>query len=146
MSQHDKLVGGVGVVRVGDLEITVTPLAMVEERALRRLLLDRAAASATDYYTRCAKLLAAMKSQPVAYVEAVREITRLTALGPAVSEAQFDEYRDSPAGVAAELFARGRKATPGLTADGLAAAVTAANADDVADQMRRAVEGDGPNG
>lgn len=146
MSQ-EKTVGGVGVVRVATLEITVTPLTMTEERALRRQLIAAAAAEATDYFTRCARLLAAMKAVPGAYLEAVREITRLTATGPALSDEQFFEYRESPAGVAKELFARGKKATPGLTPDALAAVITVVNVDDVLEQMgaAAAVEGDGPN-
>lgn len=145
MATADKTVGGVGVVRVGNLEITITPLTMVEERALRRQLRKAAEEEATDYFTRCAAMLAAMKSQPAAYMEAVREITRLTATGLKVSDEQFFEFRDSPAGVARELFARGKKATPGLDADGLAAIITKANVDDVIDQMEKAVKGDDPN-
>jgi hypothetical protein len=145
MSAADRIVGGTGVVRVGPLEVTVTPLTMNEERALRRQLRAAAEAAATDHFTRCAKLLAAMRSQPAAYAEAVREIVRLTATGPAVSDEQFFEYRNSPAGVARELFARGKRATPGLDADGLAAVITDANVDDVIEQLTAVIEAGDPN-
>lgn len=131
----------VGIVRVGTLEITVTPLTKTEERGLRRQLRAAAEATATDYFTRCARLLDAMKAQPAAHTEAVREIVRLTALGPKVSEEQLLEYRVSPAGVAQELFTRGKVATPGLDLAGLAAVVTEANVEDVAAQMWDIVSG-----
>lgn len=133
--------GPVGVVRVGDMLVTLTPLTMIEERALRRGLVKAAEASVGNYFTRCAKLLKAMEAAPGAYLEAVREITRLTATGPTVSDEHFFEFRNSPAGVALELFRRGLKATPGLTAEGLAAAITEANVDDVLAQMRDILEG-----
>lgn len=141
MSTAQAPVGVTGIVRIGTLEITVTPMSKVEERSLRRQLRAAAEATATDYFTRCARLLDAMKAQPAAYTEAVREITRLTATGPKVSEEQLLEYRVSPAGVARELFVRGRTATPGLTAEGLAAIITEANVEDVAGQMWDIVSG-----
>ncbi|HEY1191307.1 MAG TPA: hypothetical protein VGE74_26975, partial [Gemmata sp.] len=112
------------------------------ERALRRALLKAAEEHTGDYFTRCGKLLKAMQAVPAAYLEAVREITRLTATGPAVSEEQFFEFRQSPAGVALELFHRGRKATPGLTADGLASIITDANVDEVFEQLQAVLRGD----
>ena len=126
--------GPVGVVAVGDLKITVTPLGMAGERALDRLLAKGAEESAADHFSkpRMKKLLGAMQGTP-AYSEAVREITRQT-IGP-VSAAQIGEYRDSPAGVALELFHRGRKATEGLTLAGLVAVITEANVDDVLMQL-----------
>jgi hypothetical protein len=141
----DKIVGGVGVVRVGNLEITITPLTMVGERSLGRQLRAAAEAAASDYFTRCAKLLAAMKGQPAAYKFAVERIVDNTCLGPKVSEDQFWEYRDSPAGAARELFARGKKATPGLDLASLAAIITDENVDDVIEQMKQVVKGDDPN-
>ncbi|VTT99005.1 unnamed protein product [Gemmataceae bacterium] len=134
---------GTGTVLVGSLEITVTPMSKVEERSLRRQLLAGAERDATDYFTRCSRLLDAMRGQPAAHTEAVREIVRLTALGPKVPEEQLLEYRASPAGVAQELFLRGKKATPGLTLDGLAAVVTGANVEEVAGQMWDIVSGEG---
>ena len=145
MGPAEAAAGGVGVVRVGDLLVTVTPLTLVEERALARLLRAEAEKHSADYFTRCAKLLQAMKAQPAAYLEAVREIVRLTATGPAVSDEQFVEFRASPAGLAHELYARGKKATPGLTREGLAAVVTDANCDDVGGQMVAVIEAGLPN-
>lgn len=134
MSQIDAMAGGTGVVRVGALEVTVTPLTIAEERALDRSL-SRAAKDAADPFAACAKFLDSLKPHPAAYLEAVRELTRLAA-SPGPTPEQFFEFRQSPAGVARELFLRGRKATPGLTAEGLAAVVTMANVDDVLDQLR----------
>jgi hypothetical protein len=144
LTEQEKRVGGVGVVRVGNLEITVTPLKQWEERALSRQLRKAAREECSDYFTRCAGLLKAMQSQPAAYLEAVRELTRLSATGPTVSEDQFWEYRDSPAGVARELFARGKTATPGLDLAALSAVITEANVDEVLEQLRAAVEGGDP--
>ena len=141
----DNASGPVGAVRVGDLLVTVTPLKMVEERALRRVLIKAAADAAGDYFTRCAKLLNAMKSTPAAYFKAVERITELAAIGPTVSEDQLFEFRESPAGVQIELFHRGRKATQGLTLDGLRAIITEANVDDVLFQMQLVQEGSNPN-
>ena len=137
--------GGCGVVRVGPLEVTVTPLTLSEERRLGRKLRRAAAEQSADYFTRCAKLLEAMRPQPAAYLEAVREITRLAATGPTVSDDLFFEFRESPAGAAIELYERGRKATPGLDLAALRAVVTDDNADEVLDQMRAAFEGGDPN-
>lgn len=145
MTEQEKRTGGVGVVVVGTLEITVTPLTLAEERALGRQLRKAAKSETTDYFTRCAGLLKAMQAQPAAYLEAVREITRLTATGPSVSEDQFFEYRESPAGVARELFARGKKATQGLDLAGLSAVITDENVDAVIDQMRAVTDGPPPN-
>lgn len=133
--------GPVGTVRVGELLVTVAPLTMTEERGVRRALLKAAEAHAGDHFTRCAKLLKAMQSVPAAYLEAVREITRLAATGPAVSDEQFFEFRQSPAGVALELFHRGHKATPGLAQAALAAVVTDANVDDVYEQLQAVLSG-----
>lgn len=137
--------GPVGAVRAGELLITITPLDMTGERALRRLLARAAAEAAGDYFTRCAKLLHAMRAVPGAYLEAVREITRLTATGPAVSDEQLFEFRQSPAGAALELFHRGRRATQGLTHEGLAAVITDANVDAVLGQLEAVLAGPDPN-
>lgn len=145
MTQSDSIVGGCGVVHVGTLVVTITPLTMIEERALRRQLRSAAEKEATDYFTRCSRVLDAMRGQPAAYMEAVREITRIAATGPKLSDDQFFEFRTSPAGVARELFARGKRATPGLAADGLAAVITDANVDDVFAQMMAVVETGDPN-
>lgn len=146
MSTAESAHGGVGIVRVGDLEITVTPLTIVEERALARVLRDEAEAAAGDYFTRCARLHAAMKKvDREAYLESVREITRIVATGATVSEQQLWEYRAGPAGLARELYHRGRKATPGLTLDGLRAVVTAENLDEVGAQLVAVLESADPN-
>lgn len=136
--------GAVGMIRIDALEITITPLKQSEERALRRRLLKEAAEAAGDYFTRCAKLLAAMRSQPGAYLKAIETITTLTATGPTVSEDQLYEYRESPAGVALELYVRGKKATPGLELAGLRAIVTDANVDELIESLREVLEGAAP--
>lgn len=141
----ENLVGGTGVVQVGELLITVTPLSQGEEVALRRRIRKAAEVASSDYFTRCARLLKAMEKQPGAYLEAVREITRLTATGPTVSDDQVYEFRESVAGVAMELFTRGSKATSGLTLEGLQSCITDANVDDVLEQLGKAM-GSGPNG
>ena len=136
--------GPVGVVAVGDLKIALTPLGMAGERALDRLLAKGAEESADHFgKPRVRKLLAAMQGTPAAYAEAVREITR-QAIAP-VSASQVNQFRDSPAGVALELYHRGRKATDGLTLDGLAAVVTDANVDDVLAQLDALWEAARPN-
>ena len=143
MSQS--VTGPVGVVAVGDLRVTLTPLGIAGERALDRLLAKGAEGAAADPFTapRVRRLLAAMREEPFAYAEAVREITRQT-LAP-VTAVQVAEYRESPAGVAAELYHRGRRATDGLTPEGLAAVVTEANVDDVLLQLEALWEAARPN-
>lgn len=142
MAEPTPASGAVGSVRIeGGLLIVVTPLTMTEERALRRLLIKAAEEHTGDYFTRCAKLLKAMQAVPGAYLEAIREITRLTATGPAVSDEHFFEFRNSPTGVALELFYRGRKATPGLDQAALAAIITDVNVDDVGEQLRAVLSG-----
>lgn len=138
------MVGATGIVTIGNLQITVTPLTMTEERALRRVLLKSAEQAATDYYTRCARLLDAMRTNPLAYTAAINKIVELTATGPKVSDEQFYEFRTSPEGVRIELFHRGRKATQGLTLDGLSAIITEANVDDVIGQLDEIAESANP--
>ncbi len=138
------MTGAVGVVTVGELQVTVTPLTMIEERALRRVMEKEALTAATDYYTRSVKLLDAMRSNPFAYEIAIKQLVTLTATGPKLSDEQFYEFRTSPAGVAIELWHRGRKATPGLTLAGLQAVITEANADSVTFQLETIAESAGP--
>jgi hypothetical protein len=132
MSQPESSVGAVGLVRVGDLEVTVAPLPQAEEIALDRELRRAAEAHYGDHYTRCKPVLDAMKESPADRLEAVREIVRLAAAKAPLSAAALHEYRISEHGLAIELYARGKRATPGLDRKGLAAVVTAANADAVA--------------
>jgi hypothetical protein len=143
-TQEQMLVGGVGVVRVGDLEVTVAPLPLSAESVLDRRLRRGAQERHGDYYTRCRAMLDAMADYPGDRLEAVREITRMTASGAAVSAAAVVDFRLSPEGVALELYARGRGATPGLTLEGLKAIITEANVDEVAGQLHAAIEAGDP--
>lgn len=141
----ESTVGGAGVVRIGNLLLTLTPLSLAEETALERLLRRSAAEAAGDNYTRCAAILAAMN--PTDRAEAVREIARRTmnagdprGLGP-VDQTAYVEFRFGPQGLPLELLHRARKATPGLDLAGLRACITEANADDVAAQLLDVLEG-----
>lgn len=130
------------IIRVGELEVVTAPLSQAEWAALRRQLRAEAE-KAGDYFTRSAKTLAAMKRlDPDAYRLAVQRIAELAASGPAVSDEQVYEYRESPSGVALELFVRGRKATTGLTRAALEAVITTENVDDILDQLSRVEGGD----
>ena len=138
MSQHDTTVGGVGVVHVGDMCITITPLAQKDERVLMKKLRKAAerAAVADNPVERPAvkKLLAGLQSVPVAYLESIRELTRMAATST-LTDSQLWAFRESPEGVAIELYERGRAATPGLDAKALAACITEMNADEVFEEM-----------
>lgn len=124
-------VGAVGIVRVGDLEITVTPLSQAEEMALDRTLNRGAEVAAGDYYTRCKGILDATKDNPADRLEILREIARISIRREPLSVAEVYAFRESPEGVAVELFHRGRKATPGLTLQGLRTVITEVNCDEV---------------
>ncbi len=115
-------VGQTGTIDVAGLALTVTPLSIAEEAALY----DRFKRAAENPYQRIAGMLAA--AAPEDRAEMVREAVRLHEAYGGAGPAAVEEYRRTPAGVAAELHARCKKATPGLTEAGLAAVVTAANA------------------
>jgi hypothetical protein len=142
MNQSESHVGAVGLVRVGELEITVGPLSQAEELALDRELRKSAEAAAGDHYTRCKTLLDAAKDSPADRVEMLREIVRLTATKAGLSAAAMHDYRTGAAGVAIELYHRGRKHTPGLDRKGLAAVITEVNADAVAAALFELLVGD----
>lgn len=147
MSQDRKLVGGVGEVAVGPLVVTVTPLSQGDELRLRRQLRAAAERAAGDGWSRCKPILDAMTAagahgdRALAVAELVRSAKRLE---PLSEEAVF-EFRAGPEGCALELFARGKAATPGLTLDGLRAAVTEANAPDVFAALLDAIAGGEPD-
>lgn len=147
-TQEERLVGGVGAVRVGDLEITLTPLSQSEETLLRRRLRLASAEHAADNYTRCRDVLDAAKDSPADRSEMLREIARLTVSEgkgklPLDGAALFD-FRLGPHFLPVELFARAKKATPGLTLEGLRAVVTEANADEVAARMLEVIAAGDP--
>lgn len=144
MSQQENTVGGVGVVDVAGVQVTIAPLSQKEERLLWRRLRKGAEQdqSSTSLFERPAvkRLLTSLQSVPAAYVESIRELTRLAAAADEVTETRLFAFRGSPAGVALELFERGRKATPGLDLAGLQALITDINADDVFEEMMAIVE------
>jgi hypothetical protein len=144
MSQSEKTVGAVGEIHIDALAITVTPLSQSEEMALDRELRRAAEAAAGDHYTRCKPLLDAMTAAGAHgdRVEAVREMVRLSATKTPLSSAAFFEFRASPAGLATELFARGKKATAGLTKPMLEAVITEVNADAIAAKLYELLQGD----
>ena len=148
MTQEQKLVGGTGVVTVGELEITITPLSQSEESMLLRKLRIASAEHAADNYTRCRGILEAAKEFPADRAEMVREVARTTiAAGkdklPLDGAALFD-FRFGPHFLPVELFTRGKKATPGLSLEGLKAVVTEVNADEVASALLEVIEGSDP--
>lgn len=131
MSQAEKLVGATGLIRVAGLEITIVPLTTAEELALDRELRKGAAAASADVYTRCRPELDALKEYPADRVEFLRELARIAARREGPSPTAIFEHQTSAAGVALELFSRGRKATPGLTLAAIEAVVTPVNAAEV---------------
>jgi hypothetical protein len=146
MSQSESSPGAVGLVRVAGLEITVTPLSQAEETALDRALRRGAEAAAGDVYTRCRAELKALESAPGDRLEFLRELARLAARKEPVSPVAFFDYRSSAAGVALELYHRGKRATPGLTLAGLEAVVTEVNADEVYAALQELLRGREGNG
>ena len=145
MDQDKKQVGeAIGLVRIDAVEVTVTPLSQAEERSLDRALQRAAEADAGDHYTRCKPELDALKDSPADRIEFLREIARLSAKREPLSLAAMIAFRDSPAGVAIELYHRGRRATPGLTLAALRAVVTDVNVDEVASALLDLIEGGDP--
>jgi hypothetical protein len=145
MSQAEDTVGAVGEIRIDTLVITITPLSQAEELSLDRALRRGAEAAAGDHYTRCKPLLEAMRESPGDRLEAIREITRLTATRAPLSPAAFFEFRTSKDGLPIEIYARGKKATPGLDQKSLAAIITEENADRIAAALLDLLEGGDPN-
>lgn len=143
MSQSEKTVGAVGLIRIDALEITITPIPQPEEMALDRALRKAAQEAAGDHYTRCKPLLDAMTTAGAHgdRIEAIREIVRMAGRVEPPSNAAVYDYRCSAAGVALELFARGKKATPGLSLASLEAIITPVNADMIAAKLFELLEG-----
>lgn len=145
--QDRKLVGGVGEVAVGSLSISITPLSQGDELRLRRQLRAAAESLAGDGWTRCKPILEAMTKsgahgdRAIAVAELVRSAKRVE---PLSEEAVFD-FRTSAEGVALELFARGKAATPGLSLDGLRSVITEANAPDVFAALLDIIDGGEPD-
>jgi predicted ThiF/HesA family dinucleotide-utilizing enzyme len=136
----EKLVGGTGIVTIGELEITIVPLSQAEESILDRRLRKEAEKAAGDHYTRCLPILTAAKDSPADRLEMLREIPRMAVRRDSLSGQAFWEFRNSPKGVALELFSRGKKMTPGLTQKGLESVITEDNVDEVADQIVGIIE------
>jgi hypothetical protein len=134
-SAQAKVSGGVGVVVVATLEISIGPLSMTEEKLLNRRLQIAATAALEDPYTNAKKTLKAAEDNPLHLRILLAEIATIATRKPFLSVQDFDDYRQSPAGVAAELFARGKRLTPGLKETELATIVTAFNAEDVHESM-----------
>jgi hypothetical protein len=143
VSQVDKLVGGVGTVMVGTLEVTITPLSVIDERILDRKLLKAAQAAADDPYTEAAKTLKAAEANPAHLHVLLMEVAAIATRKKFLSVGEFDDYRRSPAGVATEIFARGHKATPGLAAKELAAVITEFNAEEIHEAMKEVIANKG---
>jgi hypothetical protein len=144
VGQDSQVVGAVGEIHVGELVVTAMPLSQAEEMALDRALRKGAALAAGDPYTRARAALDAAKDSPADRLEMLREIARAAANGVRVTPETVYDYRTSPAGVALELYHRGRKATPGLTLAGLEAVVTEANCDAVSASLFDLIAG-GPD-
>lgn len=147
MSQSEKQVGAIGLVRVGSLEITITPLSQADEMAFDRELRAAAGKAAGDYFTRCKPELDAMAAAGATgdRVEFLREIARMAGRKESLSAVALWDFQNSAAGLPIELWWRGRKATPGLDRAGLAAVITDANADEIAAGLRELLKGDDPN-
>ncbi len=142
MSQADKLVGAIGLIRIDALEITVAPIPDADELALDRALRAAADKAAGDYVTRCHAELDALKSEPALRVEFVRELARMAGRKDSLSGVAMHDFRCSKDGLPIELFFRGRANTPGLTLAGLQAIITEVNADQIAAAMFKLFEGD----
>lgn len=141
MSQDAKLVGAVGLIRIGELEITITPLSQAHELALDRQLRKGTEAALGDYYSRCRAELDAMREYPGDRLELLREIARMAVRKEPPSAVAVFDYRCSPAGLALELFSRGKRATPGLTLANLEAIITDINADEIAAALHELIAG-----
>ena len=152
MSQIETATGGVGVVHVGPLEITVRPLSTKDERSLwkrfRAATLAKAKTEAASLFDgpNVARLLRSLAGVREAYLEAVRELTRLAAEKDRqiakgdVSDEEFFAFRVSPVGVAMELYERGKADTPGLNLEELKLVITETNVDEVAEEMVTIIE------
>ena len=157
MSEIENATGGVGVVHVGDMLVTVAPLSTLDEKKLwktfRAAAIKRAKEETSSLFDgpNVKRLLQSMAAaSPQAYLESVRELTRIAAdRDRAVAKGEIGEdevfgFRASPQGVAIELFERGKASTPGLVLESLKAVITDANLDDVGTELYALIEAGRP--
>jgi len=132
--------GPTGIVLIeGDgatLEITITPLTQGEERALFRANEAAAKKLLNDPYTNAAKALTAAKAHDrEAWLELLERIAAIASKPIRLSQGEYNDYLGTPDGVARDLFARGRRATPELKFEELRTAITLQNVDNIIDQI-----------
>ena len=144
------VVGAGGPVAVGPVAFHVLPLTVREEAGLLARLRRRAkeAMGPGSYYTNAQPTLAWLAANGLHADRAVllAEVARLVATAAPVSDDAAYDYRQTPDGVAEELFVRTRQTHPAATLEELKAVVTDFNAADVFHQMLAAVSGPKPAG
>lgn len=132
-----------GTVAVGSLRLHVEPLSTRQELALRRQLADihRTTIGRGGFFARAKPSLDWMRENGMTaeWSLAVQEITRMSASGDDPGTEAIDDARRSRPGVVAELYARTRRTHPEVKPAELEAVVTEAIAEDVHEQIVRAV-------
>lgn len=132
------LLSGHGIVPVAGLQVYITPLSAEEELLLVRELRRRAQEYYGSPYQRVRGMLAELPEADRLVV--LQELARAAIRKEPLSVDALDDYALSdPDWIAYELWLRGRKATPGLTLEGLSAVINPANALEVASALRQAV-------
>lgn len=135
-----QILGGAGVIEVAGLLVTITPLTWREELQLQRRLLQKAEEYYGDPYKRVAPMLAHMA--PADRQVAVQELVRLAVKKEPLAPEAIAAYRSTnPEWVAEETYLRGKKATQGLTLEGLKAVINEVNAPEVFEQLWRVITG-----
>ena len=127
-----------GVVRIGAVELGLTPLTPAETRALRKRMRAQAVAAAPDPYTLAAPTLKRMREAGDA--DAWREaVARVAEIAASPRHDPDPEWFTTPEACAVQLHAYSRRCSPGVTLDAIRAIVTEYNADDLFAQMAAAL-------
>lgn len=147
MTANEALMTPGGTVRIGDRALTVLKLPARAEYGLGVAMAAACKESfgPGGYFQRAAKALAWLREQKMQaeWSVAVRSITEMEGLGSMPDAAAVEEFRQSPKGVALELFHRTRQTHPEVTLSELESVVTAANAPEVYQQIQQAVADEG---
>lgn len=126
-----------GVVQIGPKSFRVGTLAASEEAVLADTLSKRLYASIGSYYENAAHALE--KAAPQDRLVMVETLTRMDAQRVPPTWSAVEQFRQSPAGAAYELWFRARKYEPDLDPKAVQAVVTEANAVDVYTQLMAAI-------
>jgi hypothetical protein len=131
----EQLVGASGDVVIGPLTLVVQELPVAGEVALlkRLRLLAKAALGPGSFYAAAQPTLKWLADQGLHADRAavLESVARLIATKAAVSDDAADEFRQTPDGVAEELYFRTRRTHPEATLAELRAVVNEANAVEV---------------